>query len=217
MFMKSKNSHRKFIAGAVILATLPFVLTGCHVGSSSSGDYYNDSKIASSNSFSCRKGWNGNPQDDGKSYAVQVEGFDGNCQLAVADVETDCDGEINFSINANSGKAKLVLVDPNLNVKVLKEVNAQNEHSYSGNISVHCSKGSNVIKIVAENYSGDFKISQQDMLFKYSDGVKEFEKSMDEMSRDLEHMFDDDFPFGSRKKSKRMFDDDFPFGSVVNV
>ena len=196
--MKSKILHRKFIVGATIFASLPFILTGCHTAGTFNEDYYNDQKIASSHSFSCRNYWNGSFQDDGKAYAVQVKGFNGGCQLAFADVETDCDGEINFSINANSGKAKLVLVDPNSNVEVLKEVSVQNERSYSGNISVHCSKGRNVIKLVAENFGGDFKISQQGMLFKYGDDVNAFVEGMDEMHRNLENVFDENFPFGSQ-------------------
>ena len=195
--MKSKILHRKFIVGAVILATLPFVLTGCHIGSFLTGVYYNDQEIASTDKYNCQMS-SRNIEDDGKSYVANFGRLDGAQQIAVADVETDCDGEINFSINANSGKAKLVLVDPNSNVEVLKEVSVQNERSYSGNISVHCSKGRNVIKLVAENFGGDFKISQQGMLFKYGDDVNAFVEGMDEMHRNLENVFDENFPFGSQ-------------------
>lgn len=98
--------------------------------------------------------------------------LDGRRSIAVAELENDCDCVINFSIDINSGKAALVLVEPSSNVKVLKKVTAQSGDGYNGNIEMYGPKRRNVIKIVEEDYSGSFKVSQQDGLFKYDDAVE---------------------------------------------
>ena len=207
---------KKVAVNLSILATFLFLLTGCALNNSHN-NYYNDNGRIASDENSCNcSNWSGNFQDDGKSYVVQIGNLDGVRRLATAEVESDCETEIHFSIKANSGKAKLVLVNSNSNVQVLKEVNAQNEQSYNGNIKVHCRKGRNVMKLVGENFGGEFKISQQNMLFKYSDGWEEFNEAMSQMHDELNNMFNEDFPFGSRKRSRRVLDD-FRFGSTVNV
>ena len=210
------NCFREVAVSFSILATFLFLLTGCALNNIYNG-YYNDNVRIASDEDSCNcSNWSGNVQDDGKSYVVQIGNLDGIRRLANAEVESDCETEIHFSIKANSGKAKLVLIEPNANVKVLKEVNAQSKQSYDGNIKVHCRKGLNVIKIVGENFGGNFKISQQNMLFKYSNGWEEFNEAMGQMHDELNNMFNEEFPFGSRKRSRRVLDD-FRFGSTVDV
>lgn len=135
------------------LIVILLCLTACKGGS-----YYNDQEIALNNSYSCQ-GWDGNVLDNGKAYGVEVGKLDMCRKIAVVELESDC--VINFSIDVNSGKATLVLVDPSSNVKVLKKVTAQSGDGYNGNIDVHCTKGHNVIKIVYKGYSGSFKISRQ--------------------------------------------------------
>ena len=55
----------------------------------------------------------------------------------------------------------------------MKELTAQSERNYSSVIKVHYSKGYNVIKIIGEDYSESFKISQQNAWLKYEGNVKE--------------------------------------------
>ncbi len=178
------------LAGIVFLSA---VLSGCVFN-----HYNNNLSIATSENGSCYN-WSGKLEDDNKTYSVQVGKLSGIRKLAVATVDEPGETKIKFSINVKKGKTKLVLVDPNLNVTVLKEVTSQNESEYHGDITLKCRKGQNILKIVGEDYEGNFRVSQEDSaLFKYDAAL--LEEKMSELEDKLDNMFDDDFPFGSRQK-----------------
>lgn len=76
-----------------------------------------------------------------------------------------------------------MVVKPNLGVEILKEVITDKDNSYDGNITFHCDVGSAKIKIVEDNYGGEFKLSQsKGSLFTYTDSKM---------------FFDEKFSFGS--------------------
>ena len=172
---------------------LSVALTGCVFN-----NYNNDPSIATSENGSCIN-WRGSFENGNKVYTVQVGELTGVRQLAVAAVDEPCDTEINFSVNVKNGKAKLVLVDPNLSVTVLKEVTSQGESAYNDNISVRCLKGRNLLKVVGENYTGDFKITQEDpVLFQYEGSL--FGGKVPKLDGNFDSAFNEEFPFGSRQR-----------------
>ena len=172
---------------------LSVALTGCVFS-----NYNNNTSIATSENGSCVN-WRGSFENGNKVYTVQIGELTGVRQLAVAAVDEPCDTEINFSINVKNGKAKLVLVDPNLSVTVLKEVTSQGESAYNDNISVRCLKGRNLLKFVGENYIGDFKITQEDpVLFQYEGSL--FGGKASSLEGDFDNVSDEEFPFGSRQR-----------------
>ncbi len=172
---------------------LSVALTGCVFS-----NYNNDTSIATRENGSCVN-WSGSFENGNKVYTVQVGKLSGIRQLAVATVDEPCETEINFSIDVKKGKAKLVLVDPNLSVTVLKEVTSQGESVYNDNITVRCLKGRNLIKIVGEDYSGDFKIAQEGpVLFQYEGSL--FGGKASALEGNFGDVSDEEFPFGSRQR-----------------
>ena len=172
---------------------LSVALTGCVFS-----NYNNDTSIATSENGSCIN-WRGSFENGNKVYTVQIGELTGVRQLAVAAVDEPCDTEINFSINVKKGKAKLVLVDTSLNVTVLKEVTSQGEAAYNDHISVRCLKGRNLLKIVGENYTGDFKVAQEGpVLFQYEGAL--FGGKASALEGNFDNVSDENFPFGSRQR-----------------
>ena len=95
------------------------------------------------------------------SITGNIGKLDGIYQISEANINKNTETAIHILINANQGKAKIVLVKPNSEVEILKEVIAKKENSsYNGSICIHCASGVNKIKLVGENYRGNFKISQ---------------------------------------------------------
>ena len=128
--------------------------------------------------------------DNGNSLTYRVKKLTGYEDLAQADVGSECETEIYFSIKADAGKGKLVLITPDSKVEVLKEIISRKESSYDGNIKVNCKPGANIIKFVGDGYGGNIKLTVgENSPFKYlTDNI---ERSDDEMSE----MFSEDFSF----------------------
>ena len=185
----------KKICVLLCILFLSTVLMGCVFS-----HYNNNLSIAISESGSSVN-WKGRLEDDNRTYAVQVGKLTGIRQLAVATVGEPCEKELSFSINVRKGKAKLVSIAPNLNVTVLKEVTSQGESTYNGSVTVQCRRGRNLLKIVGEDYEGNFRVSQEDSaLFKYDAAL--LEEKMSELEDNLDNIFNDDFPFGSRSREE---------------
>ena len=102
-------------------------------------------------------------KDDGSSTSNDMEYMDnGHITLCSVDLSDSCTAKIHFEGNIQSGKAKLVLVTPNKNVEVLKEIFSSDNSTYSEDLLVNCTPGTNTLKFVAKDYSGNFTISQYD-------------------------------------------------------
>ena len=169
---------------SIPLFIMLFALAGCSYKNKNYTDNHStdDHSIANNDSFSCQNS-NFNVSDDGKSFFAEIGNLDGHFELAKTDVQNDCDVEIYFSGNIKSGKAKLVLVKPDASVEILKEMSTDENNSYEENLRVSCDTGINKIKIVGENYSGSFEITQNNnRLFNYT----------------IDNMFDESFPFNSK-------------------
>ena len=149
-----------------------FMLVGCSNESeedySGNYNYSDDSSIAGDNNFSSQNSTT-NWSDDGKTFFGKMGKFNGSMELAHADVQSNCNVEICFSGNISKGKAKLVLVKPDLSVETLKEIDSNKDSSYKENLYVACDIGTNKIKFVGENYKGNFEVSQvNERVFEYT-------------------------------------------------
>lgn len=87
-------------------------------------------------------------------------------------------------MKVNKEKAKVVLVNSNLDVVILKELEKGKEDKYEGNVNFRCGVCRNKIKAVGNNYMGEIKIIQNNKVL------------FIENSR----LFDDNFPFGLKDK-----------------
>lgn len=181
---------------------LPLMLSGC--GSNYSNDKslanqydYNDNKLIAS------EGNNYNvvnssikPLTNGK-ICGEIGKLYGANEILAANVSKDTESKLKIKLTANSGKGKLVLVKPNSEVEVLAEAISGGENNqFEGNISVKCISGVNTIKVVGENYSGDFEIYQpNEILFNNVTKIKNKYKKSSENERN--DMFGENFPFGN--------------------
>ncbi len=149
--------------------------------------YYNDnSKIANNNIYNMRNSIQ-NLDDNKTTLSYKIGNFSGFFKVASTNVENKTDTELHFTVNANKGKIKLVLVKANSQVEVLKEVIFDKESKYDGTIKVTCNSNDETLKVVGDNFSGTFEISQPD------DKPFNFEVSNDDDD-------DDDFPFNFNQK-----------------
>ena len=177
-----KKSNVKYVKMICLLLSFVMLsmLFGCSMGHDDNENVYNDdSKIALQNNFST-KGQNSKISDDESSFSSNMKHLNGCFQVAEADIKDKCDVEMCFSGEIKSGKAKVVLVKPNNEVVILKEVVAGQDNSYFCNLTVSCDVGLNKIKFVGQDYSGNFELSQKN------------EKVFDYIGS----LFDKNFPFG---------------------
>ena len=171
------------------------MLFGCSMGHDDNENVYNDdSKIALQNNFSTKNQHN-KISDDEKSFSSDIWHLNGCFEVAEADIKDKCDVEMCFSGEIKEGKAKVVLVKPNNEVEILKEVVAGQDNSYSCSLNVSCDVGLNKIKFVGKNYRGDFELFQKN------------EKVFDYIGS----LFDKNFPFGddSEENSSSEWSKDF--------
>lgn len=137
------------------LVAIPLMLSGC----GKSG--YNDSNaIVSKDSGGSNKFSSVSPLGNGKHYG-KIGELNGFWTILEANVSRDIETVLHITFTSNSGKGKLVLVKPNSEVEVLAEViSGQDKEHFEGDVSVKCISGLNKIKLVGENYGGDFEIYQ---------------------------------------------------------
>lgn len=89
--------------------------------------------------------------------------------MAETKTTSDCETVIHISATANCTKIKFVLVKPNSDVEVLKEIISQENNRFVGNTPILCQKDTNTIKAVGSGYNVEFKISQdKSMIFECS-------------------------------------------------
>lgn len=119
--------------------------------------------------------------------------LEGCKDILEANIQQDIETTLHIQLNANSGKGKLVLVKPNSEVEILVEVTSENNH-FEGDVSAKCISGTNKIKIVGENYSGNLEIYQpKEVVFYNIEKVKNKDKKSNE--NDNDDMFGENFPF----------------------
>ncbi len=160
----------------LLCLVMMFMLVGCSneskVDYSGHYNYSDNSSIAGENNFSSQNSTI-NYSDDGKTLFGKMGRLNGSMELAHADIQSNCSVEISFSGRISEGKAKLVLVKPDLSVETLKEIEAGKDNSYKDSLSVSCDTGVNKIKFVGENYKGNFEVSQiGEKVFEYTDLFK---------------------------------------------
>lgn len=172
MYKVSSGRIKRSIA--VCMVAILSVLSSCcscsikFNGVNGGRHYYDDTAIAGKDEYNARD-FNGHLDDTRRVYSCEIGKLDGVYQIASAEIQSDCNIEINVSISANSGKIKLVLVKPSSkDVEVLKEVIAGENSSYTGDISLKCTSGVNVIKMVGADFCGNLKITQYESIFRYS-------------------------------------------------
>lgn len=139
------------------LIAIPLMFAGC------SSNNYNDNKfIANEDARGTLKfsTMNLQPSEDCRQHG-EIGKLDGIRRVAQANIDKDQEVALHISFAANLGKGKLVLVKPNSEVEVLAEViSGQDKEHFEGDVSVKCISGLNKIKLVGENYGGDFEIYQ---------------------------------------------------------
>lgn len=145
---------------ALVLAavcTAACILVGCGTNPMLA-IYDNDTKIASeSNTYSLK---NIEQVHSDLHFTASVEKMEGMDTVWVFDAEEDTVVDITYQLNVSSGKAKLVLIDPEKEVSVIVECDSKMEEPVQETLDIR--KGNNRIKIVAgENtqFDIDFTIS----------------------------------------------------------
>ncbi|MGN1034149.1 MAG: hypothetical protein ACI4PK_00910 [Oscillospiraceae bacterium] len=98
-------------------------------------------------------------------YKVQT--LKGYFSIAKANIKQKCKYSFNLDISADVGKAKLILIKPDNSIEILKEVIADGENHFNGDIPFHCDVGLNRIKFVGSNFKGQFKLKQTNSLFDF--------------------------------------------------
>lgn len=153
LFKKTK------ILGIIVLATtMCCVMSGC---SNHNNLYYNDKAIAEHENRYDIKSFSENSDESGKTLSCEIEKLNGILTLAYAnDLKDNCKVKMHLNITSHAGKAKIVLVKQNSTIEVLKEIESSKESNCDEDITVNCETGSNKIKIVGSDYSGNVSISQ---------------------------------------------------------
>lgn len=182
---------RNFFKILIFLA-LPLVFSGC--GNLGHHNYNDNKSIASENDSYKAVFSNLSPITNGSMHG-EIKKIDGFMQILEASVSEDTETALHISITANSGKAKLVLVKPNSEIEILGEaISGKDNKHYEENVSVRCLSGINKIKLVGENYGGNFEISQpREILFQKNSTSKRENKEFSK--NDNSSMFDENFPF----------------------
>lgn len=158
------------------------VLSSCAFNGGNNRNYNDNKIIAEKDSYSATL-FNKNISSDGKGYHLKIEKFDGNREMAHANIQYDCEINVSLLLFINSGKVKLVHIKPNNEVVILKEILKSNSEETLENVTINCVKGVNKIKLVAEN--------AKEVDLKFLDLTQTFEYTDDEM-------FDKDFPFSHK-------------------
>lgn len=137
------------------------VLAGCSF-------FREENNINNTDKFSYQD-LNVNLSEDGKSFFCEVKDLLGYFEIAETNVQNNCNLEIQFSSEVNSGKAKLILTKPDNSTETLKEIDSNKNGSCSENLYINCVSGVNKIKLVGENCTGNFEISQNnEKVFNYT-------------------------------------------------
>lgn len=135
--MKTKNLF------ATVLAVV-FLITGC-VDSSRFDVYDDDQKIAStSNSFNLTNVYQAS--EDGH-FTASVEKMKGMDTLWSIDAEEGITLDITYTLNVSSGKAKLVLINPDGELSIIAECSS--EMTEPAQSVLNLEKGKSRIKLVA--------------------------------------------------------------------
>lgn len=168
------------------------MLSGCGILNQNQNRYsYNDNKIiANEADRGSAVSLIGSPIKNGKKYS-KVKKIDGVFKILEANINKDTNVTLHINMVADSGKGKLVLVKPNSEVEILAEViSGKESNHFEGNVSIKCDPGNNKIKIVGENYGGNFEIQQpNEVIFNDTDEIK------DKIDDNMNNMFDENFPF----------------------
>lgn len=129
-------------------------------------NYYNDDEAMSMSDNGCSMKMSNQNIDANNNIVYTVGKLDGFVALGEVSVPSETKTTMHFSITAKSGKAKLVLLRPDLKVEVLKEIISDKDGRFDGDVSFVCPKGVCKLKIVGDNFGGECKISQTNVLFK---------------------------------------------------
>lgn len=148
-----KSNFFKIIA----LAAIPLMFAGCSRNNYNDNNFIENEDAKGTLKFSTM---NLQPSEDCRQHG-EIGELDGIRKVAQANIDKDQEVALHISFAANSGKGKLVLVRPNSEVEVLAEVTAeQDKEHFEGDVSAKCISGLNKIKLVGENYGGNFEIYQ---------------------------------------------------------
>lgn len=179
----------KLFLKVLAFALLPLIFSGCR--NSTQYDYNDNKIIASENNYSA-KSISISPLTNGKING-EIGKLEGCKNILEANIQQDTEVTLHIQFTANSGKGKLVLVKPNSEVEILEEVTSENNY-FEGDVSAKCISGTNKIKIVGENYSGNIEIYQpKEVVFYNIEKVKNKDKKSN--GNDNDDMFGDNFPF----------------------
>ena len=182
-----KNEFLKILAFIFI----PLMLSGCSLLGRSK---YNDDKlIASQDNGGSNKFSSVSPLENGNHYG-KIGELDGFWQILEANVSNDKETVLHINFTAHSGKGKLVLVKANSEIETLAEVmSKQGRENFEGDVVVKCISGTNKIKIVGENYGGNFEICQPNgVVF---NNTSKYKNAYGAEVQNSGNMLDKDFPF----------------------
>lgn len=136
------------------------------MSSSDRKNYYDDDEAIRSSDDEGSMSTSNQNIDDSNNIIYRASKLDGFVALGEVSVPSETKTTMHFSITAKSGKAKLVLLRPDLKVEVLKEIISDKDGRFDGDVSFVCPKGVCKLKIVGDNFGGECKISQTNVLFK---------------------------------------------------
>lgn len=109
-------------------------------------------------------------EDNGKTLLLKLEGFTGVLDIAEANFDDSCDCSFLISEDVTD-VAKIVLVNKNDEVIVLKEFTKNEVKKDNEEVKFVSYKGGNKIKIISENcIDVNLKLTQPDLIFKYNQG-----------------------------------------------
>ena len=145
--------NSKYLFAGIL--TVVFLITGC-VNSSMFKVYDDDQKITSaSNSFNLT---NVNQTSEDGRFTASVEKMEGMDTLWSFDAEEDTILDITYILNVSSGKAKLVLINPDGELSIIAECSS--EMAEPAQSVLNLEKGKNRIKLVAaEKAKFDIELS----------------------------------------------------------
>ena len=152
---------KNFLLVSVMLSVV-FLFSGCGF----SKNYYNDDEAMSISDNGGSMKMSNQNIDANNNIVYTVGKLDGFVALGEVSVPSETKPTMHFSITAKSGKAKLVLLRPDLKVEVLKEIIADKDGSFNGDVSFVCPKGVCKLKMIGDNFSGNCVISNMNVLFK---------------------------------------------------
>jgi aspartokinase len=143
-------------------------------------DYENNKKIFSSE---CHRANISTNIDSENNITCNIGKLGGIVEVAQTYVENATKTTVNMYISANSGRAKIILIRSEGSIDILKEIIAKKkDQNFDISLSINFTEGINKIKIVGDNFSGNFKIIQN-------------EKIKFKLAKDFKNDFGDNFPF----------------------